>query len=150
MSDPTEREVRDAIETIQSSYSYDPPSRWLEAHTLLRSLRLRLQDQFRPYARIARVGWWVGVGTLVGLGWALLVDRYNLLTRLSDAFGSTVAFGLFMLAIAAPSLIIDASSGLARWLATRRYPLMKLKDAVDASAVRFEDKYSAAIAGASA
>lgn len=139
MSSPSESEVRAAIETIRTSYSYDPPSRWLASHQLLRSLRITLDERIKPYRWITIVGSILGIAVLIALIWSLF--EFGPVWWGDNPLVSTTAVSTAFLL---PTGIMSASKHLERALATRRHPLMKLKDAIDAVATRFEDKYVAA------
>jgi hypothetical protein len=41
-------EVLAAVETLETSYSYEP-ARWMEAYRELRSLETEFEQQLRPY-----------------------------------------------------------------------------------------------------
>ena len=134
----TVQQVRDAIEVIRSSYSYDPPERWADAHQLLRALKMSLQEQLRPYRWIEMVGLAAGLAALVAMFWGIVVASETLL-----AGNLLVAAIVYATATMIPGAIISGSSSLSRFVASRRYPLMSLKSEVDLAAKRFEDRYAA-------
>lgn len=139
---PTVQQVREAIETIRSSYSYDPPERWVRAHQLLRTLRVSLQDQFRPYRWIETLGI---VAAFVVLFAIALVSTVALVPLFD--WNVLLATVIYATAFSIPGAIIAGSSRLARLLASRRNPIMRLKVEVDHVATRFEDRYAAEYRG---
>lgn len=135
---PTAQQVRDAIEVIRSSYTYDPPERWVNAHQLLRALRLALHEQLRPYRWIEIMGLVVAFVALLALIWGGTVAFLALSSR-----NVLMAAIVYATATLIPGAIIPGSRQLSRLVASRRHPLMALKDEVDLAAKRFEDRYAA-------
>lgn len=135
ISTPTEKEVREALETIATSYSYDPPERWLSAHMMLRELRLTLQQQLKPYLWIQNVGLVLSFAPLVGGIWLMMHS-------LQDA---TFRYAEYIIGLAAvtalPGAIAQGGAWLARTIAARRHPLVRLSDSVAGAAERFENRY---------
>jgi hypothetical protein len=136
-SAPSQQQVSDAIETIWTFYSYDPPSRWLNAHILLRSLRRAQKDQLKPYRWIETTGVVLGLGALLAALWFLFLGAHIWTTW--HPLQSSLVLATF---VSAPGWIIAGGARLARAAARRRYPLIKLEDAIERAASRFEDRYS--------
>jgi hypothetical protein len=105
------REIEAAIDTLQSSFSYDPPERWRSAYDALREVRSELRTARKPYAWLYLLGFALTIGAaLTALGAFFAISPHN-------------AAWLAIAALVLP--IPEATSWLVTTLARRKHPALR-------------------------
>jgi hypothetical protein len=119
----TQQQIDAAIETLQSSFSYDPPERWRAALETVQPLRQELRLARRPFA-------WLHIVALVSI--VVLFAFY--------IYRMTVAPGAIGWATLAAMLVVpSALSGLANFLTLRQTPLLKLQGKIESVCRKFDE-----------
>ena len=133
MSLQNHEQVRAAVETLETSYSYEP-ARWMDAYRDLRALEREFEQQLKPHSWIAKL---FGI---FGLVWfvVMIVLSFGHIggdpmlsgnVWLNSLFSTTLWF--------APVMLI----GFGRWLtlqvAARHHPLLLHKSRIEEATHRF-------------
>ncbi len=126
------QEVQSAIETIETSYSYEP-ERWMPSYAALRALQHELHTQLKPYEWISSTFLVLGIAALIGV-LILLFSNDLLLSGGNVLLGSIVYATL----LSAPAAIMSFRSWLRLRVAARRYPLLVFKSRIEAATQRHE------------
>lgn len=118
---PTASEILSFIETLDESYTYDPPERWRNAYSRLRALRPRFQAAHQRYGWLSLVSLLVLLATVAALLFGII----------PPVFASSYSMVMFFLI---PSLF----DWLATLLARRREPLLRFEDKINGACAKFD------------
>ncbi len=117
---PAERDVDEALRTLNASFRYDPPERWLPAYNLLASARRAIYRARRPAAALH-------VLTFLALILVLIHALLNLQNRQFLAY-STIFSGV-------PSVV----GFVADFFIARRFPLVRKLAGIEEACKPFHD-----------
>jgi hypothetical protein len=127
-------QVQVALETLDTSYTYDPPNRWMASYRALRQLHNEMDEWLRLYAWIMLVCFALGLACFVLLAFrafsspigAMLPTNSVLLDSIFNAGAWSLPIGLM---IFGPWLSLK--------IAARRFPLLSFKARIEEATKRF-------------
>jgi hypothetical protein len=123
-------EVRAALETIGTSYSYEP-DRWMPSYEKLRALQHEQREQLKPYIWIRTLFICLGFA-FVGLALWFTSSHHDDNVLIDTLYG-----GLPFAAVA----LMPFGNWLMFRVAARRHPLLIFKDYVEAATRRTPQPY---------
>jgi hypothetical protein len=125
MTKPTLAQVVADIETVRTSFSYDPPQRWNDAYNRLCALRTQLKEAQKAHR------WLVLVGTGVFVACVFMMLNLLLTHRVSEPIWT---WNLLVM-VSVPS----ALTALCKFLAERREPLLKRLPDIEGACRKFDE-----------
>lgn len=127
MTSPSKAEVLAAIETLNSSYTYER-HRWIGAYGTLREVEREFGAQLKPFGWITNVFAFAALASfIVLLLWG--ATRIGAAPILSNAlFESAAIIGLLFI----PALLLELGAWTRDRLAARRHPMLLLKTEIQA------------------
>ncbi len=130
-------DVRAAIETIETSYSYES-DRWMPSYQALCTLEHEMRAQLKPYAWISALFLLLGVVTFLALIGLLSSNFYRLVGDLVFVDYSLFNVALYLGFTIAPGAIIWLGPWLTLRVAARQHPLLVFKPRVEAAISRYQ------------
>lgn len=134
MSSLTKTQIEAALETLNTSYTYDPPSRWMASYSELRGLHHEMDEWLRPYSWIVWACFALG---LAGLAFQFMRSSTIEAALPTDNF--LINAIIYTTAWSIPVALMTGGYWLALTVAARRHPLLKFKTRVEAATRRFHD-----------
>jgi hypothetical protein len=126
--------VNAAVETLDTSFLYDPPSRWMDSYRSLRVVDEKLKRQIKPYLWV----YWFCLALAFALFAFLVAWSFSELVADPVIVDSMLHNPIFAAtAWSAPAWLGPLGYWLSLRLAARRHPLVLLKSRIVAATRRF-------------
>jgi hypothetical protein len=126
MSNMSVAQVEAAIETLETSYSYEP-SRWMGTYQALRAVEEDFKQQLKPYQWIGGLLGWLSLAWYVVIVWMLSRPAG------SPEFTESVWLNtlVYVTVMFLPAWLIVLGRWLTIRLAARRHPLLLFKSRIE-------------------
>lgn len=134
MTPMTRDQVLAAIDTLETSYSYERP-RWLGAYVALREIERAFHDQMKPYFWIAHLFAYLGLASWL----AIIIWGFTHIGAEPLFSGTWFDSLLTPVGLVAPAALIWFGGWLCLRLAARRHPSLLLKARVEDALDRFRN-----------
>jgi hypothetical protein len=130
----TAADVHHALETLEMSYTYDPPNRWMASYRALRQLHNEMDEWLRPYWWISRVCFILAVACFVFQIVRTFSDPISVLLLTDNVLLNSV---LSTAAWTVPIVLMIVGHWLSVKVAARRFPLLSFRTRIEVATRRF-------------
>lgn len=134
MTSPSATQVQAALETLDTSYTYDPPNRWMESYRTLRRLHNEMDEWLRPYAWIVRVCFALALACFAFLAIRAFSDPIGAMLPTDNVLLNSI---LNATAWSVPIVLMTFGPWLSLKIAARRFPLLNFKARIEEATMRF-------------
>lgn len=128
----TQSDVLAAVETLETSYSYER-DRWIGAYVALREVEREFNEQLKPYSWVLNL--FATIGLASGLGMIVWLFTRIGAEAVREPIWLQVVITVVLTSV--PTSLISFGGWLRLHLASRRHPLLLLKTRVQSAMGRY-------------